>query len=319
MQSGANVSNEEFLTALGHGMPDDERLILCAFHGDPNSVPLGAWKPRAWRAGKDCPSTPEQNAFVTVSSFRRAADGTWRRRGEVWAAGRALMIDDLGTKVPLATIAPLPPTALIETSPSNFQAWYFLSEPERDRWRFDAMIRAFIDQRLAAADPGMSGVTRVGRLPRGANGKPKYGGAWPTRAHVWAPERRVSGEELIEGFGLKLAGRRRLGMERLVPEEGAVRVEMFEAALGWLRQNAMLKRETPDASGWIEMTCPWVDQHTGRADTGAAIRLPEAENSYYGAFRCHHGHCVNRGWPQLTEWIAEISAERLERVSDDNK
>ncbi len=309
------MDNEEFLSALADGMPEDERMIICAFHGDPNKVPLGAWKPRAWAAGKPCPTGAEQNAFVTISSFRRAADGTWRRRGETWAAGRALMIDDLGTKVPLSAIDPLPPTALIETSPDNFQAWYFLGAPERDKWRFDALIRAFIEQRLAAADPGMSGVTRVGRLPRGANGKEKYGGAWPTRVAAWHPERRFTTDGLIAAFGLKLAGRRRLegAVGRLASEDAAVRVEMFGAALRWMRDHRMLKKAEPDLSGWMEVTCPWVDSHTGRADTGAAIRLPEEENAYYGAFRCHHGHCAHRGWAELTEWIAEAAIEQLER------
>lgn len=314
----SSLDNETFLESLAIDMPDDERLILCSFYGDPNNVPLSAWRPKAWRPGKHCSTSTEENAFVTISSFRRAADGTWRRRGETWAAGRALMIDDLGTKIPLSTTAPLPPTALIETSPDNFQAWYFLSEPERDRWRFDALIRAFIEQRLAVADPGMSGVTRVGRMPRGANGKPKYGGAWPTKAHIWEPERRFTAQQIIDAFELKLAGRRRIDIERLVPEDAAVRAQMFEVTLDWLRKNGMMKRLEPDASGWMEMTCPWIDNHTGRADTGAALRLPETENSYYGAFRCHHGHCVNKGWSDLTDWAAELSAQQLEMTNNDN-
>ena len=42
---------------------------------------------------------------------------------------------------------------------------------------------------------------------------------------------------------------------------------------------------------------------------------PAPENDYYGAFRCHHGHCINRGWADLTEWVNEQSIEELERAA----
>jgi hypothetical protein len=73
----------------------------------------------------------------------------------------------------------------------------------------------------------------------------------------------------------------------------------------------MLKREEPDLSGWIEMRCPWVEDHSGGTDTGAAIREPAPENEYYGAFRCHHGHCLSKGWADLTDWINEEAVEEL--------
>lgn len=302
----------DFLNDLAHGIAAEERLILCGFPGDPHSAGPQAWRPRPWKPGAEVPFGPQENAYVTVGAFRRAGDGTFRRRTETFAAGLALMVDDVGTKVDRAFVADMQPTWKIETSPGNEQWWYFLSEPERDMARFDGLIRAFIAGKLLGADPGMSGVTRVGRLPGYLNGKKAYGG-WVTRVTEhngsrWTPQ------ELLDGFGLKIVGRRAT-RQKLISEEALQRNAMFLTAYKWLDQRNMLKRHEPDLSGWTEMRCPWKDHHTGGVDNGAAIREPAPENDWHGAWRCHHGHCAGKGWRDLTDWINEQSIEELERAN----
>jgi len=303
---------EGFLAELGRGLREEERLILCGFPGDPYAAQPQAWKPRPWARGGELPFSPQDNAYVTVGAFKRAADNTYRRRTETFAAGLALMVDDVGTKVNPATVAGMQPTWKIETSPGNEQWWYFLAEPERDVARFDGLIRAFIHGKLLGADPGMSGVTRVGRLPGHLNGKKAYGG-WITRASehngsLWTPE------ELLEGFGLQIMGRR-VTRDKLPTEEAVERNRLFATVHKWLDQRNMLKRHEPDPSGWTEMHCPWRDEHTGGVDNGAAIREPAPENDYWGGFRCHHGHCAGKAWKDLTDWIAEQAVEELERAA----
>lgn len=304
------VDRDDFLAALARDLGDEERMILCGFAGDPEGVGPNAWKPRPWRPGRSIELGSAANAYVTVASFGRAADNSFRRRTETFAAGRALMVDDVGTKVDPGAVAGLPPSARVETSPGNEQWWYFLGEAERDPARFDAVIRAFIAGRLLGADPGMSGITRVGRLPGHKNGKPKHKG-WVCALRELVPERLYSIEDLLAGFGLQLIGRRE-PRTRLLTEEALQRNEAFGIAFRWLADRNMLKKREPDLSGWVEMSCPWRDSHTGGVDNGAALREPAAENEYYGAFRCHHGHCADRGWADLTDWIAERSAEELE-------
>ena len=304
--------NESFLTDLARGLAGEERLILCGFPGDPYSAGPTAWRPRPWAPGREIPFGPLDNASVTVGAFKKAGDGTYRRRTETFTAGLALMVDDVGTKVDREHVAGMPPTWKIETSPGNEQWWYLLAEPERDMARFDGLIRAFIHGKLLGADPGMSGVTRVGRLPGHLNGKKAYGG-FTTRVTEhngsrWTPQ------ELLDGFGLQIMGRR-VQREKLPTEEAIERNRLFAATYKWLDQRNMLKKHEPDPSGWTEMTCPWMDDHTGGVDSGAAVREPAPENDYYGAFRCHHGHCIDKGWADLTEWVAEQSVEELERAA----
>lgn len=304
---------DEFLAALAEGMPSDERLILCGFVGDPGTVGPTAWRPRPWKLGADIPFSPKANAYTTVSSFGKAGDGSFRRRTETFAAGRALMVDDVCTKVPLSKVEILRPSAIVETSPGNFQWWYFLDEPEEDGPRFDSMIRAFIKQNLLGADPGMSGITRVGRIPGFVNGKPAYDG-WRVELRE-LNGKRFSFEELQRAWTLTLAGRVER-KEKLQTAEATERNRMFAQVYKWLRDRRMLKKDEPDMSGWTEMTCPWVGNHTRGVDTGAAIREPSPENDYYGAFRCHHGHCADLGWAELTDWVNEVSIEELEKANN---
>jgi hypothetical protein len=301
-----------FLADLAAGLTGEERVILCGFPGDPYAAEPSAWRPRVWRPGQELPFGPQDNAYATVGAFRRAPDGTYRRRTETFSAGLALMVDDVGTKVDRATVESMEPTWRIETSPGNEQWWFMLAAPERDVARFDGLIRAFIAGKLLGADPGMSGVTRVGRLPGHLNGKKAYNG-WITKT-VERTGRRWTPEQLLEGFGLQIQGRR-VAREKLPTAEAVERNRMFAAAYKWLDQHNMLKRHEPDPSGWTEMRCPWTDDHTGGVDSGAAVREPASENDWYGAFRCHHGHCLGKGWKDLTDWVNEQSVEELDRAA----
>lgn len=304
-----------FLEALGRGVSEEERLILCGFRGDPATVGPTAWRPRPWRLKRDVPFDAPDNVYVAVAAFGKALDGSYRRRVDTFRAGLALMVDDVGTKVDRDVVSHLKPSARVETSPGNEQWWYFLKEPCRDVSTFDAVIRAFISSNLLGADPGMSGVNRVGRLPGFTNGKPKYKG-WRCVLQSLEPKRRYGIDELVDAFRLTLNGRRHMDREQLiVPEEQAERVRAFRATFETLRQDKMVKRDEFDPSGWIEVRCPWIDNHTGRADTGAAVRLPNEENGWYGAFRCHHGHCVDMGWADLAEAVSGDAWEAIERIN----
>ncbi len=300
---------EKFLNALGNQLPEDERLILCGFKGDPNEAPTNAWRPRPWKVGSEIPFTSRYNAYVTVASFGRAPDSGYRRRRDTFKAGLALMVDDVGTKVDPSKVNMIEPTFIIETSPENFQWWLLLKEPERSADKFDAFIRAFIEGRLLGADPGMSGITRVGRLPGFTNAKPQHSG-WITKLTASNPARRFTLPELLKKFDLKLQGTR--APPKFIPNDvSRLRIKMFVNVEKFLQRRKMFKRNTSDPSGWREMHCPWKDEHTNGADTGAAIREPRPENQFYGAFRCHHGSHVDKHWKDLTDWIADLAAEEV--------
>src|SRR5690554_8230799 len=119
---------QKFYDEMKRFVPEDGRLISCQFRGDPNSDIYGKWKGRVLNHADQIDEGA--NVYLCVSAMRRNSRGEFRRRKENFAGGLLLMIDDLGTgkgaKFPMSIIEPLPPTAVIETSPDNFQAMYFL-------------------------------------------------------------------------------------------------------------------------------------------------------------------------------------------------
>ncbi len=312
---------ESFFIEMERYLPDGARIMMCAFHGDPNDEIYGKWRARVLN---DPMMVDESaNVYLCVSAMRRNAAGEFRRRKENFAGGLMLMIDDIGdgkgSKWPLSVLDPLKPTALIETSKGNFQAMYFFDRLLTDMEEFDALIRAFIKKKFLDKDTGQAGVNRVFRPPIGINGKAKHavnGKPWNVRLEEWNPELRYSPWRIAEAFGLDVMVHRPMKVDAgfAAFNRKANTIE-FVRVRGVLRAAGMLKREDADYSGWIPITCPWTDHHSDRADSGAAIRLPAEENMWSGAFRCHHGHCQQRNWRALTDWIVEEEADLLEMTN----
>ncbi|RPI08347.1 MAG: hypothetical protein EHM65_10430, partial [Acidobacteriales bacterium] len=156
---------DEFLAEMKRLLPSDGRVMMCAFRGSPEDDLRGKWRAQVLNYADQVDEMA--NVYLCVSAMRKNARGEFRRRKENFAGGLLLMIDDVGdgkgSKFPLALLNPLPPTALIETSPGNFQATYFFKELVTDLVEFDALIRAFIERQFLSNDTGMAGVNRVFR------------------------------------------------------------------------------------------------------------------------------------------------------------
>jgi len=307
-----------FVEAMYRYVPDDLRILKMQFRGDPNSDISGNWWARPILP--DAPIIDDHaNVYFTVAAFRK--DVSYRRRKGQFGGGVLLMIDDLGpglgSKFPLSNIDELPPTALIETSPENFQTIYMFDRLVTDQAEFNALINAFVREKLLAQDPGMKGVNRVFRPPFGINGKEKYkrdGKPWKVKLAVWEPERRYSIAEIAEAFGLDLRPKQE-GCLGYVPTDAAdTRISYFNLVARELQRLGMVHATTPN-DDWLDIRCPWVDEHTGGVDNGAAIARPGQANDWHGGFRCHHGHCEERGWRDLTDWLAGESAEALEETN----
>lgn len=313
---------EDYLNEMKRFVPPEARILSCQFAGDPDEDIYQKWRARVVREVHNIDD--RANVYLCVSAMQRNDRQEFRRRKENFAGGLLLMVDDIGegkgSKFPLSVLDPLPPTALVETSPGNFQAHYFFDRLVTDMAEFDSLIRAFIDEQFLSADTGMAGVNRVFRPPVGINGKQKYrdesGRPWQVRCERWEPSNRYSVQEIAKAFNLQLVRERRAPQDsNYLGAAKPERIRAFAAQLRILRGCGMLKREEPDVSGWIQISCPWIHEHSDEADTGAAIRLPEAENDWWGAFRCHHGHCAERGWKELTQYLSEEVGDWLEMVN----
>jgi hypothetical protein len=307
MSSATQPTNYAFLIAAFRSCPKDQAPWVTGFPGDPAS---GQWGGAPIVRRLPGYIVPYNNNYVCVSTFRAGTDGRFHRRKANFGAMHVVMVDDIGTKVPENHIV-LEPSVLVETSPDNYQGWYFLDKPEPDRGRAELLIDRMIEAGLTkdASDPGMRGVTRYGRLPIGQNGKHAYvqrlGAPFKQRVAIWQLDRRVSMEGLAAAYDLDLtpkapAARRRVpasSTDDLVPE--IERLGLYIEPLSG----------APDAH---RMICPWVHEHTKRDESGTVYFEPSEANAWRGGFKCHHGHCMNRNIDDLQQFLR--AAARIDQI-----
>lgn len=313
----------QFIGLLEKMVPPEARLILCQFSGDPDTVDDSTkWRPKVW---KQALIQENWNIYLCVSAMGRGGVGDkFRRTKECWEGGLAFMVDDVGTKLPMSLVEKLEPTALVETSPGNFQAIYVfdtLVEKVADQ---EALINNFVDRYCGEEgkkDPGMKGINRVFRPPFGINGKAKYKGEdgrpWRVRLRRFNPEARYTPQAIAAAFGITLEVPLPTYRSNRKPGDREARIEDFRRIFELILSAGIVKDKSRpfNRAGWAQVHCPWRDGHTGRADTGAAIRWPATDNDFYGAFRCHHGHCEHRTWSDFCQFVADGLGDDLNEIN----
>jgi hypothetical protein len=308
-----NPSNEAFVDAAFSGLMDDETAWAAWFMGDPTAADRRDWaglpvlRTPHWNIG------PDTNNYVCISSFYADSNGEWRRRKSTFAGMHAVMVDDIGSKIPFARLV-LTPSVMVETSPDNYQAWYFLDPVERDLEKADLLLRRMVASGLTpgARDPGMLGVTRYGRLPIGRNWKLAYrddnGEPFQQRVHVWQPDWKVSVEDIALAYRLDL----RPNARPLVRKRGTG--PSSDTVVKALEDLGLLVGPMRGIPGVYHITCPWLHEHTGGDATGTCYFEPSNFNDWRGGFKCHHGHCAERHVSDLHAFLraaARINARHL--------
>ena len=198
------ITNTEFIEAVFPQLPEGGFVAVCSKPGNPNR---GGWLCR--RADLVAGSlSAATNNYLGCSSFYPVGDGSFKARKAQFAACHFLMLDDLGTKVPLDRLDVLKLSWLIETSPGNHQGGIILAEPLTDGAGAVRLLNAVIETGLC--DAGASGpLSRWVRLPVAINGKPKYAGVdgvpFQCRLLVWQPDNRYTQQEIVDQLQLKLA------------------------------------------------------------------------------------------------------------------
>lgn len=316
------ISNRAFLEALFADALPGTHTIICSFHGDPYKPPKSAWRGRPWVPG-DCvsPWFDKGNTYTTVSTFEPDPQtGELRRRKANFASLHTVMVDDCGTKVPLGSLH-LSPSALIETSPSNFQAFYFVVQDAEARDR--DLCERLIDRMVAAGlavngkDPGMKGVTRYARLPVGVNGKSKYvkklGRPFAVQCLEFHPERRYRISQIAAAWSLDMTPPPKRQLASVIPIDAARTRQSFAALIETLKLMQMYRGRI-GSGPWHDIKCPWLEEHTDGADNGAAIADPSEHNNFAGGFRCHHSHGEDLSMRDIWRWVRELARGHREQA-----
>jgi len=309
------VGNGEFLLAVFGDERADARPVVVSFEGNPASVPGKVWFGRPWQGNPEAASSLPRiaNNYFSLAVFRPDDAGRFRRQKARFQALHAVMLDDVGTKVAMERLT-LPPSWLLETSAGNHQAGYLLGEPLTDGTVADRLMNAIVAAGLC--DPGANGPrARLARLPAAVNGK--HTPPFQCRMVEWSPEVRYSAEELVDGLQLEmaLAGRPRRQNTRRAQERPGDGDPVWiprpeeNAVLAALRTRGLYKVPLGDSKH--DITCPWVQEHTGLVDGGTAYFEPD-DNWPIGGFKCLHGHCADRHIRDLLRFVdIEVSAARM--------
>jgi hypothetical protein len=275
------ITNEQFILAVFGdelNIQTDAWPLVCSIAGNPED---GKYWAQPWPCDT---SDATQNWYVQPSVFEPNADGEYRALKKLVRKVLCVMLDDVGSKVPLERIDACPPTWQIETSPGNYQVGYLFAAPI-DGKQADALKVALIEGGLC--DSGATGGSvRWMRLPVGINGKPKYGSPpFICKLKEWHPERRFTVQEIVER--LKLDSPRFLVGSVSDTEDSVYIPKPHEnEVITALKTRGLYKQSLGD--GRHDITCPWVHEHTDQVDDRCSYFEP-SDHSHCGGFKCHHG------------------------------
>lgn len=268
------------------------------FSYDPGAIPkdkhLIAWKGDYYSRYNLSEKT---NQYFTISTFYCDDQGQARRRKALFRQTHCIVLDDVKEKLSIEQVQKLPrPSWILETSKGSEQWGYILNTPCTDRNRVENLLDGLVANGLAPGgkDPGMKGVTRYVRLPEGSNNKAsKLIDGKPVQCSMllWEPFNTVTMEQLAGPFVVNLDAVRR---EQRVDGASAI----SDHPLINIPDVIHIKEVRSD--GRFDIRCPWVNEHTGAEDSGAAVFTNEDGTI---GFKCHHGACQHRTGKDLISFI----------------
>lgn len=238
--------------------------------------------------------------------------GELRHKKALFRAMHVLVLDDIGTKIPVDKVpADLTPTYIIESSKGNYQYGYVLNEPIQNIDHATALCQTASVAGLT--DGGGVMATKIVRLPDGVNGKPGPKQSFQVKlvddsGPYWTPALLV--ERLrasVDGSPVTwqgiLAGDSPLAKKyhnrKSVHAQSAEGV--IDPVLEWLYENDMV---LGDGGGdWVDIECPWHHKHTSGNNSAGYAPVGRGEMTNVRGFKCFHDHCKDRTIVDFVHWI----------------
>ena len=242
-----------------------------------------------------------------------------RNRKAAFERFHVLVLDDIGTKIPLDKIPEtMQPSYIIESSEGNFQYGYVMAEPIEDIYEAEALVNVAYGSGFS--DSGGNMANKLVRLPEGLNGKDEAKGSWRVRL-VESDGRRWTPEELIEQMGSahtweELKNDPSLVSKRANNTRANVSVwsgknadfgtatGVIDPVLEWLSDEEMITNETGE---WFTIICPWGHEHTSGDNTAGYKPVGFGADKDRRAFHCFHDSCAGHKTPEFLSWVAVTS------------
>jgi hypothetical protein len=238
-QDDANVSTQyNFLSLLARGCPEGLHFLVTLKKGEYFST----W---AWD-GKQLP--PGAWYFYTGASDHKKL-----RQDVNTHAVRAIVIDDVGTKVD-AKMIHATPTWILETSPGNFQWGFLLEEWCMDVPAADALVAALVEAKMQ--DKAVNRACRLFRIPGSINDK-EGRDSFEAVLHHFDPLSVYTLESLAASLKIFPGPPK----PRRVKPETPPAAGMPDPIFDWLLDHGYIIGPKNDA-GWWPMLCPFPEEHT---------------------------------------------------------
>ena len=262
--------------------------------GTPGTVCVMQRRDSFLHAAWDRESFPFDGASYVCVSTVCAEALRIRRRKQDCVSACVVMLDDIGTKVLVPP--PIAPTAILETSPGNFQYVYriepFHVDTESGAAYYEACLEALAGK--GYTDKGALGVNRPYRVPGSINEKGEE--QWACKLTEMHPERVWRLPDLMASFGVKDV---KASTPPPPPKSDA---PVNDDVLDWLQTNELIQHKNED---WYVLRCPWASEHTGGSSEAGYCPAGQGEHQYMRGFRCFHEHCSDRKANDFLAWVAE--------------
>ena len=253
--------------------------------------------------------------FATAACKRE--DGKLYHRKKLFGSLRVVVLDDIGTKVPVDKIqADFPPSYIIESSAGNFQYGYILDEPVETLPAAEALIQLVYES--GYSDEGGKTPVKLVRLPEGVNGKVGEKGPFVSNLTsltdvTYSPQEimdalqiHVKWEDVLEDADAVTKSRasKSLGSTpwASVSPKGQAMNGFIDPILEYMYDELLVAHD--NGGEWIDIKCPWHEGHS-TGDTARYKPLGRGDNVEQRAFHCHHGSCKDTNkTTDFLQWVA---------------
>tara|TARA_R110000744_G_scaffold100364_4_gene193632 strand:- start:264 stop:2771 length:2508 start_codon:yes stop_codon:yes gene_type:complete len=268
-------------------------------------------------------TTKARAMYFNASSCVPDSEGVLRHKRDLFSAFHVLVLDDIGTKIPLDSMPKAlrdQPTYIIESSKGNFQYGYVLDVPVTDYDHAVALVQTAAMAKLT--DCGGLMATKIVRLPAGINGK-RVDDKRDFKVKLvtmdgpyWTPElllqhinfelneELVTWEKIVEGAFSPLAKKYHTKYLPRVPISQSLN-GAIDPVLEWLYEEDRVLADS--GSEWVSVKCPWSHAHTTGDESAGYKPIGRGEDPYIRGFNCFHEHCADNHTKEFIHFILNNS------------
>jgi hypothetical protein len=309
---------DEFLSAVFHAELEPDENIL-TWMVNPTRAPAYPKTDQALLDALDKTKKPKALYYATATCKRDTDDKLYHRK-KLFQSLRVVVLDDIGTKVPLDKIpADFIASYVIESSRGNFQYGYVLDVPVRELAAAEALIQLVYES--GYTDEGGKTPVKLVRLPDGVNGKKGEKGGFVSKltsltGKTYTPQEildalkiHVKWEDVLADADsvTKRRASKSLGTTpwaSITPQAQAMN-GFIDPVLEYLYETSQVSLD--NGGDWVTIKCPWGEGHTTGEETAGYAPLGRGDDVNTRGFKCFHEHCAAQNTVEFLKFIAATS------------